>query len=391
MAGDKLLARIKQLQGKMIEREIDAAILMYSRDILYYANTARPCNLLITQNDATLFVRRAYEFVQKETCIENLRKGGNFAQIKQQLENLGIKKGTIGLELDVIPAKFYLNLKKALPDFNFIDISPLILEQRMIKDEKEIKYLKKSCEQVEKAQARAREVIREGMTELELAAEVEAELRRNGHEGHIYYRRFDAFLHYGTLSSGKNLYKITGFAFVVTGVGLSPAFPHGASKRVIKEGDLIVIDLGGFYHGYYSDHARTYVVSEVDKKQLQVFNELKEIRTEILSNLREGISSEELYRIAIKKALEMKYGKYFQGYGENKGEFIGHGLGLEMDEPPVISPRDKTVLKAKMAITVELNTIIPKWGAVKLEDTLLVKKDGYELLTKTEPELFMVG
>lgn len=386
-----LLERIKKLQSKMMERGIDAAILMYSRDVLYYANTARPCNLLITQDDATLFVRRAYEFVQRETCIENLKKDGNFAQIKQQLESTGIQKGTIGLELDVIPAKFYLNLKKTLPEFNFVDISPLILEQRMIKDEREIKHLKKSCEQVEKAQAKAREVIRKGMTELELAAEVEAELRRNGHEGHIYYRRFDAFLHYGTLSSGNNLYKITGFAFVVTGVGLSLAFPHGASKRIIKEGDLIVIDLGGFHHGYYSDHARTYVVRDVNKKQLEVFRELKEIREEILSNLRDGIAADELYRIALKKARETKYGKYFQGYGENKGEFIGHGLGLEMDEPPVIGAREKIVLKANMVVTVELNTIIPKWGAVKLEDTLVVKKDGYELLTKTEPELFIAG
>ncbi|MEM2924598.1 MAG: Xaa-Pro peptidase family protein [Methanocellales archaeon] len=389
----ELLDRIKQLQCKMVEKEIDAAILLYSRDILYYANTARPCNLLITQDNATLFVRRAYEFVEKETWIskENLVKGGNFAQIKQELENAGIKKGTIGLELDVIPTKFYLNLKKTLADFNFVDISPLILEQRMIKDEREIKYLRKSCEQVEKAQAKAREVIRKGMTELELATEVEAELRRNGHEGHIYYRRFDAFLHYGTLSSGNNLYKITGFAFVVTGVGLSHAFPHGASNRVIKKGDLIVIDLGGFHRGYYSDHARTYVVREVNKKQLEVFRELKEIREEILSNLREGIASDELYIKALKKARETKYGEYFQGYGENKGEFIGHGLGLEMDEPPVISPREKIALKANMTITVELNTIIPRWGAVKLEDTLLVKKDGYELLTKTDPELFIVG
>ncbi len=389
----ELEARVKKLQSKMMEKEIDAAILMYSRDVLYYANTARPCNLLITQNDSTLFVRRAYEFVEKETWIskENLRKGGDFAMIKQELENLGIKSGTIALELDIIPAKFYLNLKKTLPDFNFVDISPLILEQRMIKDEKEIKYLKKSCEQVEKAQARAREAIRKGMTELELATEVEAELRRNGHEGHIYYRRFDAFLHYGTLSSGRNLYKITGFAFVVTGVGLSNAFPHGASKRIIREGDLIVIDLGGFHHGYYSDHARTYVVRKANRKQLQVFNELKEIREEILSNLREGIGAEELYRIALKKALKTNYGEYFQGYGENKGKFIGHGLGLEMDEPPVIGSKEKTELRANMAITVELNTIIPKWGAVKLEDTLLVKKDGYELLTKTEPELFIAG
>ncbi len=377
----------------MEQRKIDAAILLYSRDVLYYANTARPCNLLITPGNTSLFVRRAYEFVEKETSVEkeNLVKGGSFAQIKQRLDQLGIKNGMIGLELDVIPAKFYLNLKKTLPEFDFVDITPLILEQRIIKDKKEIKYARKSCEQVVKTHAKAREVIREDISELELATEVEAELRRNGHEGHIYYRRFDAYLHYGTLSSGSNLYKITGFAFVVTGIGLSGAFPHGASKRIIKKGDLIVIDIGGMHHGYYSDHARTYVVGKPDRKQMQVFNELKEIRREILSNIRDGISCKDLYDIAMKKAGETKYGKYFQGYGENKGEFIGHGVGLEMDEPPVIGHAENGALKANMTITVELNTIIPKWGAVKLEDTLLVKKDGYELLTETDPELFTVG
>ncbi len=374
----------------MEENNIDAAILIYSRDVLYYAGTARPCNLLITKDDSVLFVRRAYEFVEKETRIKNLVKGESFKLIKEKLDENGIKKGVMGLELDIIPAKFYLSIKKIFPNFEFVDISPFILEQRLIKDDKEIEYAKKSAEITDKGQSRAREVIREGMTEIELAAEVEAGMRRNKHEGIIFNRRFDANLHYGLISSGKNLDKMTGYANVVTGVGLSKSFPQSASERVIKKGDLIVIDIGGVYRGYHSDNGRTYVVGKIEKKQAEVFDELKVIQQEILDNIHRGLKSSEIYEIALKKANECKYGNFFMGYGENKGNFVGHGVGLEIGEPPYISPYDKTVLRENMTLAIELNTIIPEWGAVKLEDTILIKKDGYEFLTSTEREIFSV-
>ncbi|MFQ6051847.1 MAG: M24 family metallopeptidase [Candidatus Hydrothermarchaeota archaeon] len=383
--------RIETLRKKMEEKNIDAAILIYSRDVLYYAGTSRPCNLLITRDDAFLFVRRAYEFVEKETYVKNLIKGGSFKLIKEKLDEYGIKEGVIGLELDIIPAKLYLSLKKVFPNFAFLDISPLILEQRLIKDKEEIKYTKKSAKITDRGQSIAREAIREGMTELELAVEVESEMRRNRHEGIIFNRRFDANLHYGLISSGDNLDKMTGFANVVTGVGLSKSFPQSASERVIKKGDMIVIDIGGVYKGYHSDNGRTYVIGKIEKRQVEVFDELKEVQQEILDNVCNGLKSSELYEIALKKANEGKYSEFFMGYGENKGNFVGHGLGLEIDEPPTIGPYDQTVLRKNMILAIELNTIIPEWGAVKLEDTILIKKDGYEVLTDTEREIFSVG
>jgi Xaa-Pro aminopeptidase len=259
----------------------------------------------------------------------------------------------------------------------------------MVKDTEELELVRASASIADKGQKRALDVIREGISEVEMAAEVEAELRRNKHEGILVNRRFDTYAMYGMIGSGDSLTRFAGFANVATGVGLSRSMRISASNRIMKRGDLVMIDITGCYHGYITDVTRPYVIGPASKKQVEVFEALCSVQDEILESIRPGVPVAEVYAKGVDAAAKTKYGEYFMGC-EEKGKFIGHGLGLELDEPPIIGPGDPTIIRENMTLAVEINTIIPGFGAIKVEDSIVVTSDGVELLSKTKRRLYEV-
>lgn len=381
--------RIAAFRAAMAEQSIDAAILLYSRDILYYAGVSVPSILLVTQQTARLCVRRALDFARQDSTLSDIVPEGNLHSVAEQVKSEKLGRSRIGLELDVIPAELFFKIREALPEANFVNVTPLIISQRMVKDADELELVRISCSMTDKAQRRALDVIREGITEVEMAAEIEAELRRNKHEGILVNRRFDAYTMYGMIGSGENITRFAGFANVATGVGLSPAMRISTSDRIMRRGDLVMIDITGCYHGYITDVTRPYVIGTASWKQLSVFDSLCSVEDEILESIRPGTLVAEVYRKGVQAAAKTEYGEYFMGY-EEKGRFVGHGLGLELDEPPIIGPDDPTVIREGMTLAVEINTIIPGFGTIKIEDSVIVNSAGIELLSNTERRLYEV-
>jgi Xaa-Pro aminopeptidase len=259
----------------------------------------------------------------------------------------------------------------------------------MVKDAEELKLVRISAAMADKAQRRALEVIREGITEIEMAAEVEAELRRNQHEGILVNRRFDTYAMYGMMGSGENLSRFAGFANVATGVGLNRSMRISASNRRMKRGDHVMIDMTGSYHGYITDVTRPYVIGPASKMQIEVFDALCEIEDEIFASIRPGVPVAEVYQVGIEAAARTKYGDYFMGH-EEKGRFVGHGLGLELDEPPILGPGDPTIISENMTLAIEINTVIPDFGTIKVEDSLIVTAEGIEALSEIPRRIYEV-
>ncbi len=381
--------RINVLRAEMARHFIGCAVLLYSRDIYYYAGVSVPSILLVTSETSRLYVRRAIGFAQQDSTITDVVSDGSLRTVAEQIRSEKLERSTIGLELDVVPAELFFKIQEVLPNAKFTNISPLIISQRMVKDERELEFVRVSASMIDKGQRRALEFIREGMTEVEMAAEIEAELRRNKHEGILINRRFDAYAMYGMIGSGECLTEFAGFANVATGVGLSPAMRISASDRVMKRGDLIMIDITGCYHGYITDATRPYVIGKASKEQKEIFDALCAVEDEIMANIRPGVPVAEVYTKGVKAASKTKYGEYFMGY-EEKGRFVGHGLGLELDEPPILGPDDPTIIKENMTLAVEINTIIPQIGTIKIEDSFIVETDGVELLSNTPRKLYEV-
>jgi Xaa-Pro aminopeptidase len=382
--------RIEKLQNTLGKEEIDAALLLYHRDVYYYAGTARPASLAVVPDDAALFVRRGMDWARSESSVRDVREGG-LTPITDWLDQKGIHTGKVGIEMDVVPADVYLRLRELLTDVQFVDISPLILGQRLIKDEKEIEAIRGACKMVEQTHRHLPHLVKEGMTELELAAELEAIARKNGHESFAILRKgMETGMGFALVLGGDSTKIIGGYGQVVTGEGLSSAFPYGPSERKIKRGTTIVFDIAGLCQGYHSDLARTYCLGKPTARMVEAFSALVSIQSVILDTAKPGASAKHVYEAALKKAKDLEWGEWFQGPEKQKGTFVGHGLGLEIDEPPLLSPKDKTVIRENMTFTTELFIVHPEFGEVKLEDTVLIAKDGPVFLTGLERNIIEV-
>lgn len=319
-----MMKRIEDLKKRMEQKGFDLVLLMHPRNVFYYAGTAQPCNLLVTlKNAPVLFVRRAWDFVKTETSLENLKYGGSLGDLKKYLNSMKLTEGVLGLEEDILPARLYGKIKEYFTDYRCEDITSIVLEQRLIKDQEEIGLIKKAASLFSYAHQVVLNSLRPGISEVELAGKIWAEVRKEGHEGFTAHRRWDGFLPGdGIVTSGENLWKISGYAMTVTGVGKSKAVPWGASDRIIKKGDLVILDNGFNYRGYHGDVARTYVVGKADEKQKEVFSALLKIMENTLNHIREGVKAKDVYHQAVKTAQDEGYAEYLQGYGRQKGEYI---------------------------------------------------------------------
>jgi Xaa-Pro aminopeptidase len=386
--------RIKQFQLLMVQKSVDLAVLMLPRDVYYYSGTAQPCNLLLPKaGDPLLQVRRAWNFVIKETSLplSQLKLGGGVDEMIEMMAKLPFPVRTIGLTLDVIPAKLFIKLQKKFPECQFVDISPLILQQRNIKEAGELELVKKAANLYNFAHQAIMENLRPGMTEVELATHIGRAVRINEGESIVRNRRWDASLHPdATIACTPNTWNISGSAMTITSKGLSPSLAWGPSTTVISKGDLVVVDLATNYHGYHADICRTYVVGKADERQQEVFNLVLQLQDVALTALKSGVVTEDIYLAALKKAEELQVQQYFQGHGDMQGNYIGHGLGLEVDETPVLQLGDKTILRENMALAIEPKLIIPNWGAIMIEDNVIVTKEGYERISTVPRQLFEV-
>lgn len=389
-----MLSRIRLLQEKMQQQSIDFAIIMHPRDVYYYSGTAQPCNLLIgKEGDPCLQVRRAWDYVVEETTLplSCLTDKDGMSVVKEIINNASYEVKTIGLNTDVIPAKLFLKIQETFSQCKMANISPLILEQKVIKEPEEIQAIKQTAHLYTYVHQAIIENLRPGITELELATFIGKAVREHQGESVIRNRRWDASLHPdGVVSCSSTSWKISGSAMTVTGKGLSPSLAWGPSTTEIKKGNLVVVDMGLNLYGYHGDITRTYVVGQADSRQREVFEIVYRLQEHALSQVKAGVVSEDVYLATRSKAEELGVAEYFQGYGNMQGTYIGHGLGLEIDEPPTLQLGDQTMLQANMVLSIEPKLIIPHWGAVMLEDNIIVTDDGYELIEAVPRQLFEV-
>jgi Xaa-Pro dipeptidase len=376
-----LSTRIERFTAAVADAGLAGALVMHPVSVYYLAGTGQPCNLLVRPGEEPiLFARRYVERVRAVTHVEKVLEGAGFTAIAREAEIAG----PLGMELDVLPAALVERAKRGWPEI--VDCSGLLWELRAVKDADEIAAMRESVKLFDALHTTMLEHLRPGITELELAAELERGLRRAGHEGVVFQRRWDARMAMeGALASGENLAEMSRGPFTITGVGLSEFFPMGASRREIRRGDLVAVDLGLNRAGYHGDMARTYAVEELPEGVGELASICREIQDVALAAIRPGVTAESVYDAACAAAERLGVADVFQG----GGPYIGHAIGLELDEPPVLGPRDATPLREGMVLAVEPKLISHAFGAVNIEDDVVVTADGCELLGDLPRALFV--
>jgi Xaa-Pro dipeptidase len=298
----------------------------------------------------------------------------------------------IGLELDVLPVNFCERYRTLYPDAFFIDATPLIRKVRMIKSHYEIHLMKDAADQVDLVYRRAREVISVGMTDMDVAAELEYTARKAGHQGLIRMRGFNSDIFYGQIFSGTDSAVPAYPDAPLGGMGLNPSFGQGAGLKRIEPNEPVIIDFVGCVDGYLSDQTRVFSVGEPSDRLRKAYDDMLKIQSLMIDNARVGVSWGELYTICHRCAGDMGYVDSFMGAKGAQVSFIGHGLGVEIDEYPFIARGyDQMTLEVGMTFAFEPKVVFPGEGAIGIENTFYLSNEGLKRLTHSSDALVILG
>jgi Xaa-Pro aminopeptidase len=354
--------RLTELRESLVTEGLDAILITQPENRRYLSGfTGSAGVLLISQDEAVLATDfRYYEQVGKQAPDFRLAKiTDKFKTLLPELvQQIGAE--SVGFESAHLTVDQYQEWQEVTEGavstsrFELVPTKELVEEIRAIKDEDELSKIKKAIALADEAIAHIAGFIEPGMKEKEVAWELEVFMRIHGAEK----LAFD----------------------LIVGSGPNGAMPHATvSERVVQAGEPIVIDLGAVVDGYNSDLTRTICAGQPDDKFREIYEIVLEAQLTAEQNIRPGMTGKQADGIA-RQVIEEA------GYGENYGHGLGHGVGLAVHEKPVVGRLSKDVLEPGMVFTVEPGIYLPGWGGVRIEDIVVMREDGVEVLTQASKE-----
>ncbi len=356
-----MTSNLDKLRQLMEENAIDAVIISEDRNKRYYSGyTGTDAYLLILAESRFLITDFRYIEQAKAQCpgYEIIEAFGQKAYefIKQTCEETGAKR--IWFEDDTLTFKEYTDIKAALDPLELVPDSGSIAKPRILKTPKEVNNIRKAAKLADKGFLHILDFIRPGVTEREIALELEFFLRENGSEG---------------------------LAFpIIAASGPNGALPHAEpTDDKLEYGTLITLDFGCVVNGYCSDMTRTVALGEPPEKLKEVYHIVLEAQKRALDFLKPGISGIEADKQARDHIFSHGYGDYF-GHG------LGHGVGLNVHEAPRLSPRGETILEPGMVVSVEPGIYLPGLGGVRIEDLVVITENGFDNLVSSRKDLIIL-
>ncbi len=377
----EIAARLETLRGGLAAAGLDAALVVQNADLYYYAGTVQQSYLYVpVAGEPVLLTRKTVARARLETPLQVVPLAGVKALPAQLEERYGALPHRLGLELDVLPVNQLRRYENLLAGVTMADVSPLVLRQRAVKSPWEVDRIRAAGDVTIAVSERLPALVEEGMTEAELAGRLEGVARSLGHQGVIRMRGFNPEMFYGQLLTGASGEVTSYLDTPLAGTGLSPAVAQGVSFRRIARGDPIVFDFVSVVDGYTADFTRMYVIGKLDPRLEAAYEAALRAQEAVVARARPGASCRELYDVALAVAEAAGLTASFMGHGEGQVRFVGHGVGLELDELPVLSAND-TILEEGMVFALEPKFVLPGLGAVGLENTWVVTSGGLDALT----------
>jgi len=386
--------RCKKLQDQMIATGLDAVIIVQNADLFYFTGTVQSGNLYVPAQGQPIFmVRKDAARARMESGLKEVLPFGSMKDIPGILLQYRYPEPKrIGLELDVLPVNFYQRYQKVYPKAEFTDATPLIRKVRMIKSHYEIHLMQDAADQNDLIYRRAREIIRVGATDLEIAAELEYTARKNGHQGLVRMRGFNSELFYAQIFSGVDSAVPAYPDTPLGGMGLNPSFGQSAGLKKIEANEAVLIDFAGCVDGYLSDQTRVFVVGQISDRLRRGYDDMLEIQHKMTEIAVPGAVWGAVYDHCLELALKMGYADSFMGVSGSQVSFIGHGLGIEIDEYPFIARGfNEMSLEVGMAFAFEPKLVFPGEGAIGIENTFYLSNDGLKQLTHSSEELVFLA
>ncbi len=365
----------------MQAKGIGGALLLQRADLFYFSGTGQNAHLIVpAEGEPMLVVKKSITRARQESSLEKIVPYTGRNELISTLKASIPSKSQIGLETDVLPANLYFHYQKILDDFSLIDISSSIRKIRAVKSNYELEQMKRAAAIGKSVFEHARKIIRKGMLEVELAGRLEYHARSMGHQGAVRMRGFNQELFYGHIMSGENASVVSFFDGPTGGTGLNPSFPQGAGAAEIVTGEPILVDFVSVLGGYMVDQTRVFCLDNLPLHLQEAYRQAVLIRNTLAEMGTPDITAGDLYNKAEEMANDAGLDNHFMGYVE-KVNFIGHGVGLELDEYPVIAQGADYPLEEGMVFALEPKFVFPGEGTVGIEDTFVVGGNGLEQLT----------
>lgn len=379
----ELNLRIEKVKSMMHKNGVDACLIAGNSNLYYVSGRIfRGYVYVPAEGEAIYFVIRPLGLTGEDVMY--IRKP---EQITEMLEQKGIAfPCKLGLELDVLSYSDVIRLKNVFKDSEIVNSSVMLRQCRMVKTDYEIERMKQDGVCQAKAYKRIGRAYKEGMTDVEFQIESEKILRQEGSLG--FYRTSGSLMeiNMGSVLNGENADVPTPYDFAVGGGGMDQSLPVGADGKVMKPSTTVMVDMNGNFNGYQTDMTRVWRIGEVSELAMKAHEVSREILRELERTAVPGVPVAELYNKACEIVDKHDLSDYFMGYTQ-KAAFIGHGVGIELNELPVLTPRSKDVLAENMTIAIEPKFVIPHVGAVGVENTYVVRTFGLENITVFPEEL----
>jgi Xaa-Pro aminopeptidase len=356
----------------------------------YFTGTMQDGMLLVPrEGDAVLWVRRSYERAIEDSLFPKIQPMRSYRDAAATLRHV---PDSVYLEAEHVPLAMFQRLQKHFPFKGFCPIDPVLLAIRSVKSDYELALMKKAgnihryvLEEL------APGILVEGMSEAEFSAELYAIMVQEGHHGVVRFGMSEAEIVLGLIGFGESSIHPTFLDSPGGNAGISPAVPlFGSRDRKLAKGDLVFIDIGCGWHGYHTDKTMTYMFGRsLPEEVIAIHRRCVEIQNQAADLLRPGAIPSQIYA-SVMEGLEPEFRENFMGHGNRKVQFIGHGIGLEIAENPVIAQGFDEPLKEGMAIALEPKKGIKGVGMVGIENTFLVTPQGGTSITGHHPGLMLV-
>ncbi len=350
--------RVEKLRAKLAEEQLESFLVSSSVNILYLTGLSSSNALLLIGLEGEFLITdfRYEEEARLKTSGCEIRITQNQLWEEFSLLPPRVLGEKMGFESQHLPFEQYLKLKETLPSsVSLVPKRDLIESFSVIKDKGEIEKIRRAVEITDRVFEQILPLLKPGISEQELAAEIDYRIRKSGGER----AAFNTIVASGERSS----------------------MPHATpTGRKLRSGELVLMDFGAVFEGYASDFTRTVVLGEATWEQKQRYELVRQAQREAIRRAKAGMNSRELDKTA-RQIIENA------GYGPNFRHSLGHGVGLQIHEAPRICWKDDSILRPGMVLTVEPGIYIPSWGGIRIENIILIKEDGCEELTKTTTEL----
>jgi Xaa-Pro dipeptidase len=380
--------RVRRFQQAMRAQGVDVALVQQNSDMFYLTGTvAQGVVALPSEGEPAFFVKKPFERVKDESAMQPVLPFEKDQVAAMRFRGTALPSApVVGLELDVIPYAWAERSLQAngVERGRLRDIGETLRRVRALKSVWERRMHRQAADILDKAFAEVDDGMKEGMREIDLKAKIEQKMRTQGAQGLVLQRRFNQEPFQGHVLSGDSACLFSYQDSAMGGPGISRRYPQDAGMKRIRRGEPVVIDLANAYNGYLADETRTFAIGSVPRE----VKERYELTVGVLEGLRKrlvpGAEGGALFAWAEEEFGRHNLTEHLGGLGADRISFIGHGIGIELDELPVLARGVKSKVEEGHTVAVEPKLVFAGVGMVGVEDSHFITEAGAEVFTKTK-------